>query len=106
MFGKKNKKEYKAASQGLERKKAIERLVSRQLTPADEGADLALEIMAGNPVAINLSDLDIASANKLLAFLSGVTFALKGETLMIKEKVYLFTVKENLEDGSLDALVR
>lgn len=106
MFGKKKKNEYQEASDTLANKKsAIERIVSKKLSQADDGADLAQEIMAGNPVAINVVDLDASTANKILAFLTGVVYALGGIHYKIKENVYLFTKKENLEDGSLDKLL-
>lgn len=106
MFGKKKKNEYQEASAKLDDKRtAFERLVTRKLTLADTGTDLASEIMAGKPVAINVCDLDASTANKILAFLTGVIYAVGGIQHKIKENVYLFTKKENLDDGSLDKLL-
>lgn len=66
---------------------------------------LATNIINGEPLIVNLESVDIDSANKAIAFLSGVIYAIEGFVLPIKEKVFLFGNSEVYDDGSVRKLV-
>lgn len=66
---------------------------------------LATHIINSEPVIANLINLDIESANKAIAFLSGVVYAIDGEIVLIKEKIFMFADKEVYEDGSVKELL-
>ena len=50
--------------------------------------------------------MEVAEANKMIGFLSGVAFALEGQTHFTGDKTILFGSKENFEDGTLDKFVK
>lgn len=62
---------------------------------------LATEIINGKPLIINLENLDIDNANKVIAFLSGVVYAIDGEIFNIRERIFLFGNSEVYTDGSV-----
>lgn len=62
---------------------------------------LATHIINEEPVIANLESLDIDSANKAIAFLSGVVYAIDGEITNIREKIFMFGHKTVYEDGSM-----
>ena len=59
------------------------------------------KLKEGSPVCLNFEKIDVVSANKVLAFMIGATYALGGKTLEIRNKIYLFVLKDQLEDGSI-----
>lgn len=58
------------------------------------------------PYIINFEGLDIDDINKSIAFLSGITYALDGEVVIIKEKILMFGDLKSYEDGSLKTFVQ
>jgi cell division inhibitor SepF len=58
------------------------------------------------PYIINFEGLDIDDINKSIAFLSGITYALNGEVVIIKEKILMFGDELSYEDGSLKTFVQ
>ena len=92
MFGKKSP----------EKLRASKRLVFEKLEDNDKrAAELVEELIDNNPIVVNFAELDPMAYNKMLAFLSGASYALDGETVKIKEDIYLFAKKEEFLDGSL-----
>lgn len=67
----------------------------------DEMFEISDHIISGKPVLANFDNVDIASANTLLSFVSGVVYALKGEITKINPRLFLFGRKEAYEDDSL-----
>lgn len=67
---------------------------------------LADQLMAGKPLILSFDDLDIDQANKVIAFLSGIIYAIQGEILGVKEKVFMFADKEVYADGSMDEFLK
>lgn len=65
----------------------------------------ASNIINGNPVIINLELLDIDSANKVIAFLSGAVYACEGYVKQINDAVFLFGNSEVYLDGSVNKLL-
>ena len=66
---------------------------------------LATNVINGNPLIINLETIDVDNANKVIAFLSGVVYAIEGETYVISEKIILFGNSEVYDDGSVRKLL-
>jgi len=66
---------------------------------------LATNIINGKPLIVNLESLDVDSANKAIAFLSGVIYAIEGEIESINEKIILFGNSEVYNDGSVKKLL-
>lgn len=66
---------------------------------------LATNVINGNPLIINLETIDVDNANKVIAFLSGVVYAIEGETYVISEKIVLFGNSEVYDDGSVRKLL-
>ena len=59
-----------------------------------------------HPLVLYFEHVDVATANKVLAFLAGATYVLKGKTVKIDEKIYLFALGEDFLDGSLDSWLK
>ena len=58
-------------------------------------------IMGGHPVIVNFDKLSGADCNYMLAFISGVVYALEGQAIRIGPKLFMFGSKKDFEDGSL-----
>lgn len=84
-----------------------ERLIFHNLDDTSDEilTKLATHIINEEPVIANLESLDIEGANKAIAFLSGVVYAIDGEIKNIHEKIFLFGHKELYEDGSIDEFI-
>ncbi|MDD3067729.1 MAG: cell division protein SepF [Acholeplasmataceae bacterium] len=67
---------------------------------------LADKIKNGQPIILNLAPLDIDQANKIIAFLSGVVYALSGDIVNIKEHVFMFAGKDVYDDGSMEEFLK
>lgn len=68
--------------------------------------NLASQIKEGIPQILNFDLLEIDDANKAIAFLSGVVYALEGEIFMFNDqKSFLFADKEVYDDGSMKELI-
>lgn len=85
----------------------VQRINFEELYDVDDHnlTKLATSIINGEPLIVNLEKIDIDSANKVIAFLSGVIYAIEGYVLPIKEKVFLFGNSEVYDDGSVRKLV-
>jgi len=59
-------------------------------------------LLNGKPVLANFDKVENASdSNYMLAFISGVVYALRGQAITLGPSLFLFAGKEELEDGSL-----
>lgn len=67
---------------------------------------LADKMMQGQPLILNFEPLDIDQANKVIAFFSGVVYAISGEIVNIQEKVFMFASKDVYEDGSMEDFLK
>jgi cell division inhibitor SepF len=102
----KNKK--KKVDEMIEKTPTAEMIVFESLK-SDEDlylTSLADQMMDGHPLILNFDKLDIDQANKVIAFLSGVVYARKGEILNVKEKVFMFANHDVYEDGSMDDFLK
>ncbi len=104
LFGKK-KDDYTKASKKMNQSsnlKASKKIIFEKLDDNDErAAELINELKDGAPLVINFSQLDARGINKMLAFFTGAAYAIDGETIFVKEKIYMFVRKIDLLDGSI-----
>lgn len=86
--------------------KASKRIVFEMLEDNDEkAASLVDKMRDGSPLVINFTNLDPVSFNKMLAFFCGASYALDGESILLKGSVYLFARKVEFLDGSLKEFI-
>ena len=67
---------------------------------------LSDKLMKGVPIIMNFEQLNDIESNKIITFLSGVTYAIDGEIEVIREKIFLFASKSDYRDGSLRKFVK
>ncbi len=67
---------------------------------------LADQMIDGHPLILNFEPLDIDQANKVIAFLSGIIYAIKGEIVNIQEKVFMFAKSDVYDDGSMEDFLK
>ena len=67
---------------------------------------LAEKLLEGHPLILNFEPLNIDQANKVIAFFSGVVFAVKGEIVHVQEKVFMFANKGVYEDGTIEDFLK
>lgn len=93
--------------QGESLSTAFDRVIFESLS-TDEDAyitSLASELVDGHPLVLNFEELQPDPANKIMAFLSGVIFALEGEIIQINTKVFLFARQQEFKDGTLKQFI-
>lgn len=103
-------KKKKTDTTPFEEKKVLtsEKIIFEKLT-SDEDiylTNLADKLIEGLPLILNFEPLDIDQANKSIAFLSGVVYAVGGEIAHVKEKVFLFGNQDVLKDGSISEFLK
>lgn len=81
----------------------LERIIVKS---SEQLLDIAHLLKDGKPVLLSFELMEVAEANKMIGFLSGVAFALEGQTHFTGDKTILFGSKENFEDGTLDKFVK
>ncbi|MCR3905795.1 MAG: cell division protein SepF [Tenericutes bacterium] len=67
---------------------------------------LAEKMINGHPLILNFEPLDIDQANKVIAFLSGVIYAIHGEIANVQEKVFMFAASDVYDDGSMEEFLK
>ena len=102
LFRRKKKKD-----EVIDKKLTSEKIIYDQLEEAKDQLlnRLATNIINGNPVILNMELLDIYSANKVIAFLSGAVYACEGYVHQISETNFLFGNSEVYIDGSVKKLL-
>ena len=107
LFSKKKKKQKKELN--FESKElTYDRMLMEMLESDDDKylTNLAEQMMRGNPLILNFERLDVDQANKVIAFFSGVAFAIQGEILLIKDIVFMFANKDVYLDGSMEEFIK
>ena len=103
-IGKKKKKE----DQNNDVIQKSEMIVFDKLETDDDKylTSLADQLLDGKPLILNFEPLDIDQANKIIAFLSGVVYAISGEIVNVQEKVFMFATKDVYDDGSMEDFLK
>ncbi len=85
-----------------------EQIVFEKLSSDDDTylTGLADLLMKGQPLILNFDALDIDQANKAVAFFSGIVYALSGEIVNVKEKVFMFATKDVYDDGTMEDFLK
>ncbi len=85
-----------------------DRLIFEKLESDEDRYLISLvdKMMKGSPLILNFDLLNIDQANKVIAFLSGVVYAIKGEIVHIQEKVFLFANEDVYKDGTIDDFLK
>lgn len=86
-------------------KKAFERIEFIMMKADIDIFKLGDKLLKGTPLILNFEDHNDIEANKVITFLSGVTYAIDGEIEQIKDKIFLFATKKDYKDGSLRKFV-
>jgi cell division inhibitor SepF len=105
IFGKKNKKD-QFTNEPVE--STYDKLIFEKLESDDDHylTGLADKMIDGSPLILNFEPLDIDQANKVVAFFSGVVYAITGEIVHIQEKVFLFANKDVYKDGTIEEFLK
>jgi cell division inhibitor SepF len=85
-----------------------DKLIFEKLKSDDDHylTSLADKMVEGSPLILNFEPLDIDQANKVVAFFSGVVYAITGEIVHIQEKVFLFANKDVYKDGTIEEFLK
>jgi cell division inhibitor SepF len=85
-----------------------DQIIFEKLTSDDDLylTGLADAMMKGQPLILNFEPLDIDQANKVIAFFSGVVYAIHGEIVNIQEKVFMFAGQDVYQDGSMEDFLK
>lgn len=86
-------------------KKAFDRICFIMMDDNEDVFKLAKKLLKGIPLMVNFETYNQIEANKVITFLSGVTYAMDGEIEMIQDKIFLFATKKDYKDGSLRKFV-
>ena len=94
--------EYQRAQHSMNQEsttKACERILFEIVTGDDQKTLFFIDnLMKHRPLVLNFEQVDVPTANKVLAFIAGAVYALKGKTIKIDEKIYLFALPEEFLD--------
>ena len=106
LFSKKKKKQETKNNEPIET--TYERIKFEKLSSDDDRylTDLADQMIKGAPLILNFDLLNIDQANKVIAFFSGVVYAITGEIVHIQEKVFLFANKDVYKDGTIEDFLK
>ncbi|MFA5560552.1 MAG: cell division protein SepF [Acholeplasmataceae bacterium] len=98
----------KKVEQEIQKQKISDLIVFEELKSDDDSylTSLADKMMEGKPLILSFELLDIDQANKVISFLSGVVYAIKGEILNVKGKIFLFGRKDVFDDGSMEDFLK
>jgi len=87
-------------------KKAFDRVEFIVMDKELDIMKIADKLLIGTPIIMNFEEFNEIESNKVLTFLSGVTYAIDGEIEQIQEKIFLFASKTDYKDGSLRKFVK
>ncbi len=90
---------------------SFDRLLNYNLTEEldvdDQMLELADAILGNCPVLINFDKMkDVHKCNHVLSFLSGLIYAIDGESYQIGQESYLIATAVAFEDGSLHKWIK
>lgn len=82
-------------------------VIKPEPNPFDQMLELSEILLEGRGVLALFSDIeDEITATHVLAFLSGVVYALNGSVYQISNETYLFAGEEALKDGTLAQYIK
>lgn len=99
----KRKKKVESKPDFKETESTYERIVYEQLSSDEDHylTHLADQMLDGAPLILSFDQLEIDEANKAIAFFSGIVYAVKGEIVPIREKVFMFANQDVYADQTM-----
>lgn len=85
---------------------AKDKMIMDNIHDPNKAVAYADKLLNGIPLCLGFGELDIDEANKIIAFLSGVVYAINGTAKQLNETAFLFATKENFLDGSLNEFLK
>ena len=85
---------------------ARDKMIMDNILDPNKAVGYADKLLNGIPLCLGFGELDIDEANKVIAFLSGVVYAVNGTAKQLNETAFLFATKDNFLDGSLNEFLK
>lgn len=95
--------EYEQAQNEKVKKVSNAKMMVKEPRSFDDSAEIANCLLANKAVVVNIHRLQESSAIRLLDFLAGVIYAIKGEYQRIDRNVFLFTPHDMPVDGRVES---
>ena len=96
----------KKEMQPVDNTPAAKKMIMENLLDPSKATSYADSLLKGIPLCLGFGELDIDEANKIIAFLSGVVYAIDGVAKKINDNAFLFARKEEFLDGSLNEFLK
>ena len=93
---------YEQAQNEKVKKVSNAKMVVKEPRSFDDSTEIANNLLANKACVVNIHRLQEASAIRLLDFLAGVIYAIKGEYQRIDRNVFLFTPHDMPVDGRVE----
>jgi len=78
------------------------KMIVKEPRSFEDATEIGSYLLRKKAVVVNIHRLTEGNATRLLDFLSGVTFAIKGSKQKVDKNVFLFAPNEMPVDGSID----
>ena len=85
---------------------AAKKIIMENILDPNKAVGYADKLLNGIPLCLGFGELDIDEANKIIAFLSGVVYAINGTAKQLNDNAFLFATKDNFLDGSLNEFLK
>ncbi|MCR5307384.1 MAG: cell division protein SepF [bacterium] len=96
----------KKEEQPVDNTPAAKKMIMENIMDPNKAVAYADNLLKGIPLCLGFGELDIDEANKIIAFLSGVVYAIDGSAKQLNDNAFLFATKENYLDGSLNEFLK
>ena len=100
LFGKKKEEAY------VDTTPAAKKMIMENIMDPNKAVGYADNLLKGIPLCLGFGELEIDEANKIIAFLSGVVYAVGGVAKQLNDNAFLFARKEEFIDGSLNEFLK
>ncbi|MGN1399740.1 MAG: cell division protein SepF [Erysipelotrichaceae bacterium] len=78
------------------------KMIVKEPRSYDDAKEVAQYLLAGKAVIVNIHKLNESSATRLLDYLTGVSFAIKGSFQKVDNNVFLFAPNDMPVDGKVE----
>ena len=95
--------EYEKACNSDIRTATNAKMIVKEPRSYDDAKEVAQYLLAGKAVIVNIHKLNESSGTRLLDYLTGVTFAIKGSFQKVDNNVFLFAPNDMPVDGKVEA---
>jgi len=84
----------------------ISQIVFKKVEDDIHTLDYADVLLSGRPLCLDFTDCPQNQANQMLAFLSGVNYATDGDYKLLKNKIFIFALKEHFREQALKEFIK